>query len=60
MRGTHSQDFFNVSPTGRSYAIRLHEFHAFDGAQIAFTWHIEDWFGFLEPARRMARELPKR
>ncbi len=47
MRGTHSTDFFGVPATGRSYAIRLHEFHAFDGAQIVYTWHMEDWFAFL-------------
>ncbi|MFW2829537.1 ester cyclase [Sphingomonas sp. ID0503] len=47
MRGTHSQDFFGVAATGKSYAIRLHEFHTFHGTQIAYTWHMEDWFGFL-------------
>lgn len=47
MRGTHSEDFFGVAATGKSYAIRLHEFHTFEGSQIAFTWHMEDWFGFL-------------
>ena len=47
MRGTHSEDFFGVAATGKPYAIRLHEFHTFDGEQIAYTWHMEDWFGFL-------------
>ncbi len=47
MRGTHSQDFFGIAATGKPYAIRLHEFHAFEGPQIAYTWHMEDWFGFL-------------
>jgi len=47
MRGTHSKDFFGVAATGKPYAIRLHEFHAFEGSQIAYTWHMEDWFGFL-------------
>ncbi|MFK4003354.1 ester cyclase [Qipengyuania sp. NPDC077563] len=47
MRGTHSQDFFGVTATGKPYAIRLHEFHTFHGTQIAYTWHMEDWFGFL-------------
>ncbi|WP_420006259.1 ester cyclase [Arenibacterium sp. LLYu02] len=47
MRGTHTKDFFGVAATGKSYAIRLHEFHSFEGSQIAFTWHMEDWFGFL-------------
>ncbi|WP_277980566.1 ester cyclase [Sphingomonas phyllosphaerae] len=47
MRGTHSQDFLGVAATGKPYAIRLHEFHAFVDARIAYTWHMEDWFGFL-------------
>ena len=47
MRGTHSADFFGIAATGKSYAIRLHEFHTFEGSQIAYTWHMEDWFGFL-------------
>lgn len=47
MRGTHTIDFLGVPATGRSYAIRLHEFHSFKGSQIAYTWHLEDWFGFL-------------
>lgn len=47
MRGTHSEDFFGVAATGKSYAIRLHEFHSFNGEQIAYTWHMEDWFDFL-------------
>jgi steroid delta-isomerase-like uncharacterized protein len=47
MRGTHTKDFFGIAATGKSYVIRLHEFHSFEGSQIAFTWHMEDWFGFL-------------
>ncbi len=47
MRGTHSQDFLGVAATKKPYVIRLHEFHTFEGSQIAFTWHMEDWFGFL-------------
>ncbi|WP_133495392.1 ester cyclase [Stakelama pacifica] len=47
MRGSHSRDFFGVAATGKPYVIRLHEFHTFDGEQIAYTWHLEDWFGFL-------------
>lgn len=47
MRGTHSADFFGIAATGKSYAIRLHEFHTFEGSQIAYTWHMEDWLGFL-------------
>lgn len=47
MRGTHSRDFFGVAATGRPYAIRLHEFHSFEGTKIAYTWHMEDWLGFL-------------
>ena len=47
MRGTHTTDFFGVPATGRPYAIRLHEFHSFEGSRIAYTWHLEDWFGFL-------------
>jgi steroid delta-isomerase-like uncharacterized protein len=47
MRGTHSADFFGIAATGKSYAIRLHEVLTFEGSQIAYTWHMEDWFGFL-------------
>ena len=47
LSGTHSQDFFGVAATGKHFAIRLHEFHEFEGSQIVYTWHMEDWFGFL-------------
>lgn len=47
MTGTHTGEWFGVPPTGRIFTITLHEFHRFDGNRLTHTWHLEDWFGWL-------------
>ena len=47
MTGTHTGEWFGVPPTGRAFSITLHEFHRFEGGRITHTWHLEDWFGWL-------------
>ena len=44
---THVGVWFGVAPTGRAFSIALHEFHALKGGRITQTWHLEDWFGWL-------------
>jgi len=47
MTGTHTGEWFGIAPTGRPFSISLHEFHRIDGGRLTHTWHLEDWFGWL-------------
>lgn len=47
MTGTHTGEWFGVAPTGRAFSIALHEFHRIEGGRLTHTWHLEDWFGWL-------------
>lgn len=45
--GTHTGPWFDVAPTGRTFRIPLHEFHRIENGRLTHTWHLEDWFGWL-------------
>lgn len=45
--GTHLGQLFGVPASGRTIHFNLHEFHEFQGDQIARTWHMEDLFGLF-------------
>lgn len=45
--GTHTTEWFGVAPTGKRFSIPLHEFHRLEGGKITHTWHLEDWFGWI-------------
>ncbi len=45
--GTHMGEWFGVKPTGKAVRIPLHEFHHLTDGKITHTWHLEDWFGWL-------------
>jgi len=45
--GTHNGAWFGVEPTGRFFRMPLHEFHAIENGRLTHTWHLEDWFGWL-------------
>lgn len=45
--GTHAGPWFGVAPTGKSFAMPIHEFHAIENGRLTHTWHLEDWFGWL-------------
>ena len=45
--GTHEGEWFGVAPTGRAVSITLHEFHRIQDGRLTHTWHLEDWFGWL-------------
>jgi predicted ester cyclase len=47
MTGTHTGEWFGVPPTGSAFTIALHEFHRVEGGRLTHTWHLEDWFGWL-------------
>jgi predicted ester cyclase len=47
MTGTHTGEWFGVPPTGLAFTITLHEFHQIEGGRLTCTWHLEDWFGWL-------------
>ena len=45
--GTHAGPWFGVPPSGRRFAMALHEFHRIEDGRLTHTWHLEDWFGWL-------------
>lgn len=45
--GTHLGEWFGVAPTGRRFVLPLHEFHHIENGRLTHTWHLEDWFGWL-------------
>ena len=47
LSGTHTGEWFGVAPTGRAFTVTLHEFHRIRGGRLSHTWHLEDWFGWL-------------
>ena len=47
IRGEHTGEWFGRPATGATFAIPLHEFHHLNKGRITHTWHLEDWFGWL-------------
>ncbi len=47
IRGKHTGEWFGRPATGATFAIPLHEFHHLNEGRITHTWHLEDWFGWL-------------
>ncbi len=47
MTGTHAGAWFGVPASGRRFSIALHEFHRIENGRLTHTWHLEDWFGWL-------------
>ncbi len=45
--GTHAGAWFGVAPSGRRFSMALHEFHRIENGRLTHTWHLEDWFGWL-------------
>ncbi len=45
--GTHAGAWFGVPPSGRRFSVALHEFHRVERGRLTHTWHLEDWFGWL-------------
>lgn len=45
--GTHRGTWFGIAPTGRPISMAIHEFHHLQDGKVTHTWHLEDWFGFL-------------
>ena len=45
--GTHAGPWFGVPPSGRRFSMALHEFHRIEDGRLTHTWHLEDWFGWL-------------
>jgi steroid delta-isomerase-like uncharacterized protein len=45
---THRGAWFGVAPTGRTFTLPIHEFHHLADGRITHTWHMEDWFGWLQ------------
>lgn len=46
--GTHRGEWFGIPPTGRSFRMPIHEFHHIADGRLTRTWHLEDWFGWLD------------
>jgi steroid delta-isomerase-like uncharacterized protein len=47
MTGTHLGEWFGVPASGRPFKIALHEFHQIKDGRLTLTWHLEDWFSWL-------------
>lgn len=45
--GTHSGEWLGIRPTGRRFAMALHEFHYVENGRVTHTWHLEDWLGWM-------------
>ncbi len=45
--GTHTGEWFGIPATGRPFHVALHEFHRIENGRLTHTWHLEDWFGWL-------------
>jgi len=44
---THKGEWFGITPTNMAFRMPIHEFHALQDGRITHTWHLEDWFGWL-------------
>ena len=44
---THKGAWFGIAPTNAAFRMPIHEFHALQDGRITHTWHLEDWFGWL-------------
>tara|TARA_R110002124_G_scaffold59770_1_gene164621 strand:- start:180 stop:749 length:570 start_codon:yes stop_codon:yes gene_type:complete len=45
--GTHEGEWFGIAPTGKTCQLAIHEFHHIANGRLTHTWHLEDWFGWL-------------
>lgn len=44
---THKGEWFGVPATDMQVVIAIHEFHYVDNGRLTHTWHLEDWFGWM-------------
>ncbi len=44
---THKDEWFGIAPSNTAFRMPIHEFHAIKDGKITHTWHLEDWFGWL-------------
>ena len=45
--GTHGGEWFGVAPTGKRFTLPIHDFHHIQSGRVTRTWHLEDWFGWM-------------
>ncbi len=45
--GTHEGEWFGIAPTHQGFVMPIHEFHRVENGRVTHTWHLEDWFGWL-------------
>lgn len=45
--GTHKGEWFGIAPTGKCFHMPVHEFHHIADGRLTHTWHLEDWFGWI-------------
>lgn len=48
MRGVQEGEWFGVPGVGQPLNVRVHEFHEIADDHIIRTWHLEDWYGWLQ------------
>lgn len=61
--GTHTGAWFGIAPTHKRFVMPIHEFHHLENGRVTHTWHLEDWFGWLNqigawPAQPPAATMP--
>lgn len=57
--GTHDGEWFGVAPTHRSFVMPIHEFHRVEDGRVTHTWHLEDWFGWLNQVGAWPAQTPE-
>lgn len=56
--GTHEGEWFGIPPTHRSFVMPIHEFHRVEDGRVTHTWHLEDWFGWLDQVGAWPAQTP--
>lgn len=57
---THRGEWLGIAATDKRFVMPMHEFHRIASGRLTHTWHLEDWFGWLNqvgawPVRETAR-----
>lgn len=48
LTGVHRGEFLGLEGTGRSSWITVHEFHQIENGRIVRSWHLEDFYGWMQ------------
>lgn len=57
--GTHDGEWFGIAPTHQRFVVPIHEFYRVENGQVTHTWHLEDWFGWLNQVGAWPAQTPE-